>query len=146
MDFVSVMIPLLAALLGAGLGGTVVHFLTKSRDSLNQRRTLRIEYLINAYRALENSGDRTSVTPEQVRGAEIAISDIVLLGHRREIEVAEEVLSEISANSGGSILPLARALRASLRRELKLEHVDTVITSFRWSPTNLTSTVPRQHE
>jgi hypothetical protein len=145
MDSILLLIPLLAALLGAGLGGMIVHFFTKSRDSLNQRRTLRIEYLISAYRALEDSGDRTHVTPEQVRAAEIAISDIVLLGHRREIEIAEEVLSEISANSGGSVLPLARALRASLRRELKLERVDTIITAFRWSPTNLLPTNPERN-
>lgn len=113
-----------------------MHFFTKSRDALNQRRTLRIEYLINAYRALENSGDRSFVTLEQVRGAEVAVSDIVLLGHRREIEVAEEVLSEIAENGGGSVLPLVQALRASLRSELKLERVETRITSLRWTPTN----------
>jgi hypothetical protein len=136
MDLVSLATPLVSALLGAGIGGLIVHFFTKSRDALNQRRTLRIEYLINAYRALENSADRPFVTLEQVRGAEVAVSDIVLLGHRREIEVAEEVLSEIAENGGGSVLPLVRALRASLRSELKLERVETRITSLRWTPTN----------
>jgi hypothetical protein len=136
MDVIPLVIPLVSALLGAGIGGVIVHFFTKSRDALNQRRTLRIEYLINAYRALENSGDREFVTPEQVRGAEIAVSDIVLLGHRREIEVAEEVLTAISKNGGGSVLPLVKALRASLRSELNLERVDTPITSLRWTPTN----------
>jgi hypothetical protein len=140
MNLVELSIPLFAALIGAGIGGLIVHFFTKSRDALNQRRTLRIEYLINAYRALENIGDRTHVTPEQVRGAEVAVSDIVLLGHRREIKVAEEVLSEIAQNSGGSVLPLVRALRSSLRNELKLERVDTLITSLRLTPTNLVPT------
>ena len=79
------------------------------------------------------------VTAEQVRGAELAISDIVLLGHRREIDIAERVLSDISTNSGGSLQPLMEALRASLRDELRLEKVGTSITHLRWSPTNLES-------
>jgi hypothetical protein len=142
MDLLSLAIPFGSALFGAFSGGVVVHFLTKSRDALNQRRSLRVQYLVDAYRRLEDCGDRVEVTSEQVRGMEIAISDIVLLGHGPEIAMAERVLAEISSGSGGSLQPLMNALRASLRNELRLESINTKITALRWSPANLKESHP----
>lgn len=53
---------------------------------------------------------------------ETAISDIILLGQRAEVEAAEQFAVRISADPEGAELgPLLRELRASLRRELALD-------------------------
>ena len=70
-------------------------------------------------------------------GMESAVSDIVLLGDRTEIETAEAVLTEMHECGSGSVKPLVRALRTSLRKELQIETLDTVVDYMRFSPTNL---------
>ncbi|AZZ56226.1 hypothetical protein [Rathayibacter iranicus] len=130
-----------ASLLGALVGILVGHLLTKSREHESQRRTLRIQYLIQAYHSITNAVDREAVTREQVQAAEDAVIDIVLLGKREEIQ-AVETIQNTGNEEGFNLKPIMDALRKSLREELRLPTVEAKAVYLRWAPANLLPSKP----
>lgn len=113
-------VQLLGALLVAALGWLVVHYLTTRRDLANERRKLRIAYLLEAYRRLEAAANRQTNTPEEGRAFEAAVADIQLLGTQEQAQVTIEFLKQRAAGEGALIDGVLRVLRKDLRREMGL--------------------------
>ena len=120
-SWVSIALSLLSAILGAVVGGLVVHRLALVRDITGARRTRRVEYLVEAYRVLIDAANRDGgMTPDQEARFEAAISDVVLLGEQDEIDAARTFMIEMAGPRSANLDPLIVALRLSLRAELQL--------------------------
>lgn len=121
--WLAVVIPLLSALLGAVVGGVLVHRLTLQREALGARRTQRVDFLLSAYRRLIRASSRDRLTREHRDDLEAAFSDIMLLGGQAEIDAASKFMVQFVKTMEGSLDPVIFALRKSLRDEIGLGDV-----------------------
>jgi hypothetical protein len=117
-----------------GLGGWyVVHRLTATRDQLNKRKDLKVEYLLKAYRNLSNAANRTNPNEFGLQFEE-AVSDIQLLGSPKQIELLHKALSERDSDGNHvGVNDVLEELRVDLRNELALEPISTKAKFFRFS-------------
>ncbi|WP_237224641.1 hypothetical protein [Rothia nasisuis] len=116
-------IPILSALVGAIVGGVVVHLFTARRGLHKARRDQRVEFLILAYRRLTDASNREILSDDQCKGLETALSDIVLLGERAEVGVVQQFMQQMAnkqESESADLEPLLDALRNSFRAELRL--------------------------
>lgn len=116
-------VSLASVIVGAVVGGVLVHRLTLQREALVVRRTQRVAFLLDAYRKLIDASERDVLSPARRDCLEAAIADIMLLGGRAEIEAAHRFEVEFAETGGASLDPVIRALRDSLRSELGMEVV-----------------------
>lgn len=115
----------------AVLGTWAAHRFTSRRDVENERRKLRVQYLLEVYRLLERA-DSTPDGPERWERYERAAADIQLLGSPEQVRLAREWIREFTANKNkASIDRMMNSLRVSLRRELNLEPVDGQVVYLR---------------
>ena len=116
-----------------GLGGWyVVHRLTSTRDQLNRRNDLKVEYLLKAYRSLSNALTRKS-PDEFALQFEEAVSDIQLLGSPNQVELLHKALSEPDSDGGYmGVNDVLEELRCDLRNELALEKISIKAKQFRF--------------
>ena len=121
--WLAVVIPLLSALLGAVVGGVLVHRLTLQREALGARRTQRVDFLLSAYRRLIRASNRNRLTREHRDDLEAAFSDIMLLGGQVEMDAASKFMVQFVDTMEGSLDPVIFALRKSLRDEIGLGDV-----------------------
>ena len=124
---------IMAALLGAtviAVGWFVSSFLTTVRSIGEDRRRLRIKYLMKTYKTLEaasyQEGEPALVPLEK------AIADMQLLGNRKQIELAIKIADDIDEKGGASTNDVLRELRQMLRKELGLKKTKQEIVHFRW--------------
>lgn len=112
-------VTILAAVLGAGIAvvGWVVNNALARRA---ERRTMRIEYLLTAYRRLEHASNR-AMTPGHAAELEGAISDIQLLGSPVQVDLAKNFAADFASVQTASTEELLEDLRQSLREELQLK-------------------------
>ncbi|MCE0499477.1 MAG: hypothetical protein LV481_16165 [Methylacidiphilales bacterium] len=112
------------------MGWYVVHRLTTARDLANKRRELRVGYLIEAYRRLENISNRD---PEEVIASELerAVADIQLFGSLSQVALVREFCLGFVEKRIFSLDPLLNDLRNDLRRELNLESVSSNVVFLR---------------
>jgi hypothetical protein len=96
------------------------------------RRNLRIEYLLSAYRRLENASNRR-MTVEHEAQLEAAVADIQLLGSVSQVALASTFAREFADTRQADTEPLLQDLRASLRSELLLDEVPPKRTYLRIS-------------
>lgn len=76
----------------ATFGWGAVHYLAARRDLANERRKLRVSYLLEAYRRLESASNREGEEMQQHwSNCESAIADIQLLGSVRQVELARKL-------------------------------------------------------
>ena len=81
------LIPLLITTVVAILGWVIGHRMNVARDRIAKRRDLRLEYLIEAYRALENfAGRQPPFSSNHVEALEKAVADIQLFGSQLQQE------------------------------------------------------------
>jgi len=113
------------------LGWSFVHRKSAERDLANKRRELRVEYLIGAYRRLENASNRQG-TKESFLEVEKAIADIQLFGTSAQVELARTFASDFVENRSASLDSLLSELRKDLRRELDLEETSSNTIFFRY--------------
>jgi hypothetical protein len=115
----------------AVVGGWLGHHFSARRDLANERRRLRVSYLLEAYRRLEGASNRNVSTfwPE----LESAIADIQLLGSPYQVSLARQFAKEIAAERNASLDELIFDLRQSLRSELELEPVVSQIVYLRYN-------------
>lgn len=106
-----------APLLAAVVGGLLVHFGARRRDRENHRRHQRIDYLVEAYRALARSSQR-DLSGKHGEEFENAVDDILLLGDQEQIELSRRMMESFAANGNASLDTLLVSLRRALRREL----------------------------
>ena len=115
-----------------------MHSFNLRRDTTAKRRELRVQYLIEAYRRLEDNTGRIEQTPDAYRAFESAVSDIQLLGTNKQIDALLTFLSQFKDNVDGDINPLLELIRCDLREELNLEPNLRQIHQFRFNFNKLT--------
>lgn len=132
LEGLTLTIPVVLAL----VGWFVVHGLNSRRDSANQRRQLKTQYLIEAFRRVEAAAHRNNKLPEDVRGFESAMADIQLFGSDKQIRLAHDFMTGMAAaSSSANVDGLLEELRQDLREELNLESTNRRIAVFRISDT-----------
>jgi hypothetical protein len=94
------------------------------------RRAVRIDYLLSAYRRLEHASNRRMDAEHEI-ALEEAVSDIQLLGSRRQVELATAFAQRFAENREASANALLQDLRVTLRAELQLENVPPLQTWLR---------------
>lgn len=132
MNF-TLFLPLILTAALAVVGWYAVHRLSMNRDQENKRRELRIQYLLEAYRRLENSSDRRDLSP-YARDIESALADIQLLGSKDQVQLAHEFAVSMAKDQTASLDPLVANIGSELRRELGLDSLTNGIVVFRHDP------------
>lgn len=122
-EMLALLVPLLVTTGVAILGWFVANRLSVRRDRINKRRDLRVQYLIEAYRRLENASNRNLLPEEHGRALESAIADIQLFGSPAQIELAIRFARGFAQSKNESLDNLLAELRSDLRNELALESV-----------------------
>jgi hypothetical protein len=122
---------LMATFLVAALGWWAAHYLSSRRDLANERRKLRISYLLEAYRKLEGASNREDLR-QHWASFESAIADIQLLGSAHQVSLARQFAAEMAKNRTAPLDELIFDLRQSLRSELELEPVSEAVTYLRF--------------
>jgi hypothetical protein len=127
--FAQLFVTVLVALFGGWLG----HRFAARRDLLNERRKLRVTYLLEAYRKIESGSNRTEF--EKVWPLfESAIADIQLLGSPEQVKMARQFALDMAKNRTASLDPLVNDLRNTLRSELELPEVNGNVVYMRFVP------------
>lgn len=122
---------LVATFFVAVLGWWIGHGLSARRDLANDRRKLRVTYLLEAYRRLEGGSNR--INQESYRAQiESAIADIQLLGSPEQVAMAREFAFTMAQDREASLDDLLFDLRRSLRDELQIEPVRESILFLRF--------------
>lgn len=111
---ISIMITALIAI----AGWFIVHGLSIDRDLKNKRTELKIRYLIEAYRKLENISHRENPNTQDF---ESAMADIQLFGTKRQVDLSHSIAKEFAKNRTAILDELLNDLRDDLRESLKLE-------------------------
>ena len=93
-----------------------MHIFATWRDRRNAQRARRIEHLVSAYQRLIEASQRDSLTPDQAKNVEDAVSDVLLLGQRAEVEAASAFIENWALRGSTDMKPLLTALRASPTR------------------------------
>lgn len=107
-------------------GWFVIHLMSKKRDFANKKKEIRISYLINAFRRIEDSIHRTD--QDKLMQLESAIADIQLFGTKEQIELSRKFATELAQNYHADNKLLLMNLRDDLRKELGLE----AVTNIQW--------------
>lgn len=112
-------------------GGWFGHSLSARRDFINERRKLRITYLLEAYRRLEDAGNRSDPVRSWPQ-FESAIADIQLLGSPTQVRLARQFAHGMARDHTASLDELIDDLRRSLRAELQLAAVGESVVYLRF--------------
>ena len=121
---------MLATFAVAGFGSWVVHRFAARRDLANERRKLRVAYLLEAYRKLESASNRENMA-EHWSNFESAVADIQLLGSVHQVALARKFALDMAKNKTAPLDALILDLRQSLRTELELDTVSEPI-AYLW--------------
>jgi len=103
------------------VGWWMAYYFSKRRDIENDRPKLRTEYLLEAYRKLQNSSHRVGNEKVYNDALESAISDIQLLGSARQSKLAAQFSLDMAEEGVAYMDDLLLDLRNELRKELNLE-------------------------
>lgn len=117
------LIPLGSAVLGALVGGFVVHKLTLRREAVSARRSQRVNFLLDAYRKLIDASERENISSQRRDNLEGALADVMLLGGQQEIDAANRFQQDFVGGKSSSLVPVIESLRKSLRSELDLPEI-----------------------
>ncbi len=124
---------LLMTFVVAALGWWTAHYLSAKRDLANERRKLRVSYLLEAYRRLEGASNREDMTSFW-SNFESAIADIQLLGTPHQVSLARQFALDMAEHKTAPLDELIFGLRQSLRAEL--ESVSDSVLYLRITPPN----------
>ncbi len=106
------------------VGWWVAYYFSKRRDIENDRRKLRTEYLLEAYRRLQSGTHRTGNEKAYWDVLELAVTDIQLLGTPKQAKLAAQFALDMAEKDIGYLDDLLADLRDSLREELNLERLE----------------------
>lgn len=115
-----------AAVICTICGWFVIHIMTQRRDFINKKKEIRISYLIDAFRRIEDASQRKD--NEKLLQLESAIADIQLFGTKNQVELSRKFAAEFANNHSADAMPLLHNLRDDLRKELNLE----ALTNTQW--------------
>ncbi|MFZ2448760.1 MAG: hypothetical protein WAW37_20550 [Syntrophobacteraceae bacterium] len=123
-------IPILITAAVAVVGWFIVHQLSISRDIKNKRSELKIGYLIEAYRKLENVSHRDN---PDMHDFETAMADIQLFGTKRQVDISQSISREFAQKKTVLLDELLNDLRGDLRGLLRLEKLPSQsLVIIRW--------------
>lgn len=126
---------ILGGVLAAAIAAVLAHRLTSRRDQANRRSDLRVEYLLDVYRALADTAHRNlDPAADHVRAFEHALDDIQLLGTEQQAGMAIRVGQQLAAESRADSDDLLLSLRDDLRKELGLEPLTSTPSHVRIVP------------
>ena len=125
------MVTVVTSALLAALGWVIGYVTTVRRDRLSERRDLRVQYLLDAYRRLEGAANRQDPTEDDERALESAIADIQLLGSPEQVHRARQFALEFASTGQASLDRVLEGLRLELRKELALRPLLEGITFLR---------------
>jgi hypothetical protein len=113
---------IIGGICAAAIAAVLAHRLTSRRDQTNRRNDLRVQYLLDAYRAVADTSHR-DLDPgsAHVRTFEQGLADIQLLGSKEQAEMAVVIGNALAENGEAVMDDLLLSLRDDLRGELKLE-------------------------
>lgn len=111
------------------LGWGITHYLALRKSARDKKREVTTEYLIKAWRTLENASNRSNNSHNAK--LETAIADIQLLGTQKQIELAQQFAEQIFRTGAADSLELLRQLREDLREELGLSPVKRCLKILR---------------
>lgn len=114
----SLLLPVVVGIIGWGVG----HWLSTRRDQDNARRQWVLENLVSAFRDLESLSNRPDADP---RVAERVVREIQLWGTPEQAKLAAEFGRAVAAAEADTV-QLLNGLRDHIRRQLRLEKVDTL--------------------
>jgi hypothetical protein len=129
MDVNSVILSLIASIVGGLVVAFANHAMTKQREYERKLADLRVQHLIDCWRKIEKASvvDRSPSSKDKRNslydGLEDAVASIMLLGTEKEVELARNFSRELAEKRTSSADELLNALRASLRAELGLKSV-----------------------
>ncbi len=117
--------PLLVTTVVAIVGWVIGHRFNEQRDQKRKRREIQTEYLIRAYRGLEDGACRGSIAgTEYGKKFESAIADIQLFGTEAQVRMAKELANAIAeSRNDASSGPILLLLRDDLRKEIGLDAI-----------------------
>ncbi len=114
----------------------VLNYFENERNKDNKIREIKINYLIDAYRKLANGVQRSPSIAAYHRDLESAVADIQLFGSKEDIDILIDELNKAKDTANHVLLNvdvILNKLRNSLRKEIKLEEVDSNVQWFRFS-------------
>ena len=111
---------MLTTVLLAFAGWWMGYWTSLRRDRAAKKRDLRIQYLIEAYRRLEDASNRIHPSRENEKALESAIADIQLFGSEEQVELAIAFALDLAGHRGASVDALLESLRSDLRKQLDL--------------------------
>ena len=114
------------------LGWAAVHSFNLRCDTVAKRRDLRVQFLLEPYRRLEDNAGRLNALPEVKRAFESAVADIQLLGTKTQIDALLSFLTQFKDDTGGGVETVLKLIRDDLRKELNLEQNIQAIHQFRF--------------
>jgi hypothetical protein len=122
-------VPFASSVIGGLVVALVNHFTTRRREHDKKLAEVRIEHLINCWRKIERASNTGTVTdPAELNrrydALEDAIASIMLLGAKKEVEVARSFVTALAERHDSSADELLRSLRDGLRAELGLESIE----------------------
>jgi hypothetical protein len=118
------------AILGGLVGGLVAWLAGYFLGIQQKRRDICIQYLIDAWRLLEQASNRKD--NKFKKNIEVAVADIQLLGSTKEqIDIAQRFAEKFDNNETPDALELLIALRKALRKKLRLKQVPDVFRFVR---------------
>ena len=119
------MTEIIAAFIGAIVTIVVWYFSSydlRKRDRENKKLEIRLQFLVDAYRNIEFSGNRSlALKPKYAHNIESAIGDIQLFGSRKQVKLAQEISDTLANDGKVKYDDLLNELRRDLRNELSLE-------------------------
>ena len=100
--------------------------MSQRRDFINKKKEIRISYLIDAFRRIEDASQRRD--SDKLLQLESAIADIQLFGTKKQVELSRKFAAEFANNCSADTMPLLYDLRDDLRKELNLD----ALTDTQW--------------
>ncbi|MDR0971924.1 MAG: MjaI family restriction endonuclease [Bacteroidales bacterium] len=104
----------------------------RRRDSKNRKKEIRIKYLIETYKIIDDSVHRNLSYVEK-RRLEAAISDIILFGKKDQVKLAYDIVTLLTEKQVTNFDSLLEDLRKELRKELGLKKDKSKYFSLRMS-------------
>jgi hypothetical protein len=95
---------------------------------------MRLGFLLEAYRRVEDGGNREPINGKRADNFESAIAEIQLLGTEEQVGMAKKLAHDIASGEVASSDLLLRSLRNDLREELGLNVIHEDPVHFRWQP------------
>jgi hypothetical protein len=115
MENINIIIPIITGFIGLIVG----HLLSVRRDIENEKRKVRINYLIEAYRKLER-GAIPNAKKFDKGDFESAVTDIQLFGNIEQVNLSYDFAINASKGDGSKLQELLENLRKELRQELSI--------------------------